>query len=82
MHQEAKITSTQKDTSIYMETVVGENHKSFCSSSSIDLHRFVGTSLLEAPAPKICKKVLAIGYNKFEVPTLKGARNRNRLQPN
>lgn len=46
---------------------MGENHKFFFFFLN-SLRSFVGFDLLEAPTPKIWKKLFPIGYTLIEVP--------------
>jgi len=69
MHQKFIIISTQVDTSFYVEIHMRENHKFFFFFFFNLLHRFVGTGLLEEPTHKICKQLLAVGYNLINTPT-------------
>lgn len=70
IHQEA-ITSTQKDTSFYVESHTRENHKFFLFFFFSSLHRFESNVLLEEPTPKICKMLFLIGCNLIEALTWK-----------
>ena len=58
-----------------METLMGEKHKFFFLFSLFNLfHIFVGTNILDAPTPKMWKKLLPIGYNLIKAQNSKMCR--------